>query len=125
MVDDLASPVVMVRLDGQPGEFLPPQPCRPAAASDGGADRFRRDAVAPLRTVRPNSQRCTSSTVPVAAPLVLALAVLRKPDDCLSIRRHRRLGPWIPGPQYRREPSYITGPTGGLGRRSPHRRDDP
>jgi NAD(P)-dependent dehydrogenase (short-subunit alcohol dehydrogenase family) len=69
--------------------------------------------------------------VPAAAAVVLALAVLRKPDDCLTIHVHTRLVSSLttlvaetnPSNKERRTMTaitsgtvLITGPTGGLGR---------
>ena len=76
----------------QLGELLAAQPGRTASSALGDSDRRGSDTVTPVTHGRAELPRIHSSTVHHAAPVVVALAVLRKRGYCLSVRGWPRLG---------------------------------
>jgi hypothetical protein len=82
---------VVDRNPGQPGELFSAQPRRAAASANREADRRRPHAIAPVTNRPTEFRRLHLATARDADGIVLALAVLRKPDDWLTVRRRPRL----------------------------------
>jgi hypothetical protein len=77
---------------GQLGELFPAQPGRTASSALGDSDRRWSDTVTPVTHGRAELSGIHSLTVHPAAVVVVALAVLRQPDCCLTLRGWPTLG---------------------------------
>jgi hypothetical protein len=78
---------IVGRDPGEPGEFLAAQPAGPAAPADGQADGLGREAFTPAAQHPAELPGLHGFSLRAGTAVVLALALLRKRDDCLTTGR--------------------------------------